>query len=318
MGIVADISLVLARFDRERHLPLLLEADESEQHMRVYLDRGQLLEIYNAGGMIGLTVIVRDADEVEIWNIALSEGYRGRGLGRAAVGAIADRCRRDGASRLAVGTSDCSLGTIAFYRKVGFRFAGVRQGYFDTYPVAVVENGIRARDMVMFQMPLAPSSTSNRDDTTEMTCHRDRSSDASLALLSRSVPSMFDRAACVERDVGRRTSASLGPNGHVPLDGRAGTGAGADGERAAQRGQTIRHVLEAGAERCRGAVEPPAVVADRELELPVVLVQAHRDLVRLRVFRGVLQGLERAEVDGRLELLRIATDPVGLDVHRYG
>jgi hypothetical protein len=40
----------------------------------------------------------------------------------------------------------------------------VRQGYFDTYPAAVVENGIRARDMVMFQMPLAPSSTSNRDD----------------------------------------------------------------------------------------------------------------------------------------------------------
>jgi hypothetical protein len=58
---------------------------------------------------------------------------------------------------LTVGTSDCSLGTIAFYRKAGFRFAGVRQGYFDTYPVPVVENGIRARDMVMFQMPLTPT-----------------------------------------------------------------------------------------------------------------------------------------------------------------
>jgi ribosomal protein S18 acetylase RimI-like enzyme len=117
----------------------------------------------SARRMIGVTVLVRDADEVKIWNIALSEEYRGRGLGRAAIGAIADRCRRDGASRLTVGTSDCSLGTIAFYRKVGFRFAGVRQGYFDTYPVAVVENGIRARDMVMFQMPLTPSSMSNRD-----------------------------------------------------------------------------------------------------------------------------------------------------------
>jgi RimJ/RimL family protein N-acetyltransferase len=167
IGMVVDISLVPARYDRERHLPLLLEADESEQHVRVYLDRGQLLEICNAGGLIGVTVLVRDADEVEIWNIALSEVNRGRGLGRAAIGAIADLCPRDGASRLTVGTSDCSLGTIAFYRKVGFRFAGVREGYFDAYPVAVVENGIRARDMVMFQMPLAPSSTSNRDDTTE-------------------------------------------------------------------------------------------------------------------------------------------------------
>src|SRR4029453_16600454 len=97
---VADISLVPARFDRERHLPLLREADDSEQHVRGYLDRGQLLEICVAGGMVGVTVLVRDADEVEIWNIALAERYRGRGLGRAAIGAIADRCRRDGASRM--------------------------------------------------------------------------------------------------------------------------------------------------------------------------------------------------------------------------
>ena len=76
-----------------------------------------------------------------------------------AIEAIADRCTRAGASYLTDGTSDCSLGTIAFYRKVGFRFAGVREGYFDTYPMAVVENGIRARDMVMFRMALPPEPT---------------------------------------------------------------------------------------------------------------------------------------------------------------
>jgi ribosomal protein S18 acetylase RimI-like enzyme len=154
-----DISLVPAPFDRERHLPLLLEADDAEEHMRGYLERGELMEIHDADGMIGVVVLVREADEVEIWNIALAEGHRGRGLGRAAIGAVADRCTRAGASRLTVGTSDCSLGTIAFYRKVGFRFAGVREGYFDTYPIAVVENGIRARDMVMFRMALPSDST---------------------------------------------------------------------------------------------------------------------------------------------------------------
>jgi ribosomal protein S18 acetylase RimI-like enzyme len=109
--------------------------------------------------MIGVVVLVREADEVEIWNIALAEDHRGRGLGRLAIGAIADRCARAGATRLTVGTSDCSLGTIAFYRKAGFRFAGVREGYFDAYPMAVVENGIRARDMVMFRMGLPSDST---------------------------------------------------------------------------------------------------------------------------------------------------------------
>ena len=143
-----------APFDRERHLPLLLEADDSEEHMDGYLDRGVLLEVLDAGEMIGVVVLVREADEVEIWNIALSQGHRGRGFGRAAIGAIAERCRRDRVSCLTVGTADCSLDTIAFYRKVGFRFAGIRESYFDTYPLAVVENGLRARDMVMFKMPL--------------------------------------------------------------------------------------------------------------------------------------------------------------------
>lgn len=162
---MAEISLVQAPFDRERHLPLLLEADDAEEHMRGYLDRGELLEIHVSGGMIGVAILIREADEVEIWNIALAEDYRGRGLGRGAIAALADRCTRAGASHLTVGTSDCSLGTIAFYRKVGFRFAGVREGYFDAYPTTVVENGIRARDMVMFRMALPPDSTLTEEAT---------------------------------------------------------------------------------------------------------------------------------------------------------
>jgi ribosomal protein S18 acetylase RimI-like enzyme len=148
------LSLAQASFDRERHLPLLLEADDVEEHIRGYLDRGELLEIREADALIGVAVLVVDADAVEIWNIALAEEHRGRGSGRCAIRLIAERCREQGASRLTVGTSDCSLGTIAFYRKVGFRFAGVRKGYFDDYPVVVVEDGIRARDMVMFELEL--------------------------------------------------------------------------------------------------------------------------------------------------------------------
>ena len=157
---MSTLSLAWASFDRERHLPLLLEADDAEEHIRGYLDRGQLFEIREADALIGVAVLVADADTVEIWNIALAEEQRGRGSGRCAIELIAERCREQGASRLTVGTSDCSLGTIAFYRKVGFRFAGVRKGYFDDYPVAVVENGIRARDMVMFEMELNDSSPS--------------------------------------------------------------------------------------------------------------------------------------------------------------
>jgi ribosomal protein S18 acetylase RimI-like enzyme len=151
---MSSLTLTPASFDRERHLPLLLEADDVEEPIRGYLDRGELLEIREADALIGVAVLVVDADAVEIWNIALSGEQRGRGSGRRAIELIAERCREQGPSRLTVGTSDCSLGTIAFYRKVGFRFAGVRKGYFDDYPVVVVEDGIRARDMVMFELEL--------------------------------------------------------------------------------------------------------------------------------------------------------------------
>jgi ribosomal protein S18 acetylase RimI-like enzyme len=157
---VSSLTLAPASFDRERHLPLLLEADDAEEHIRGYLDRGELVEIREADSVIGVAVLVDDGGFVEIWNIALAEDHRGRGSGRRAIELIAERCREQGASRLTVGTSDCSLGTISFYRKVGFRFAGVRKGYFDDYPVVVVENGIRARDMVMFEMDLNDSSPS--------------------------------------------------------------------------------------------------------------------------------------------------------------
>ena len=151
---MSSLTLTPASFDRERHLPLLLEADDVEEHIHGYLDRGQLFEIRDDDALMGVAVLVVDGDACEIWNIALAEEQRGRGSGRRAIELIAGECRQDVATRLTVGTSDCSLGTIAFYRKVGFRFAGVRKGYFDDYPVVVVENGIRARDMVMFEMEL--------------------------------------------------------------------------------------------------------------------------------------------------------------------
>jgi ribosomal protein S18 acetylase RimI-like enzyme len=149
---MSSLTLTQTSFDRERHLPLLLEADDVEEHIHGYLDRGRLFEIRDDDALIGVAVLVVDGDACEIWNIALAQERRGRGSGRRAIGLIAGQCREQGVSRLTVGTSDCSLGTIAFYRKVGFRFAGVRKGYFDDYPVAIVENGIRARDMVMFEM----------------------------------------------------------------------------------------------------------------------------------------------------------------------
>ena len=138
---------------RESLVPLLLEADE-EPVLRRYLYDGDLYRIVVDGVEVGAVLLIREADGLEIKNIALAEAYRGRGLGRATIEAVAALARRSGAIRLLVGTSDNSPGTIAFYRRVGFRDAGRIEGFFDEYPEPVVEDGVVAHDMVRFEMPL--------------------------------------------------------------------------------------------------------------------------------------------------------------------
>jgi ribosomal protein S18 acetylase RimI-like enzyme len=142
--------------DREALVPLLLEADESEEVLRTYLREGELYRLMAEREEVGAVLLMAGEDglEVEIKNIALSQAYRGRGLGRAAIEAIAEHAREAGASRLVVGTADSSAGTIAFYRRVGFRDAGRIEGFFDAYPEPVIEDGMVAHDMVRFEMHL--------------------------------------------------------------------------------------------------------------------------------------------------------------------
>jgi len=145
--------------DRRAFVPLLLEADESELVLRSYLDEGELYELLvvdaSAEAPVGaLLLVLAEPGAVEIKNIVLGREHRRRGLGRAAIQAIAAHARTQGNERLRVGTADSSVGTIAFYRACGFDDAGRVEGSFDSYPEPVFEDGVRAHDMVLFEMRL--------------------------------------------------------------------------------------------------------------------------------------------------------------------
>jgi ribosomal protein S18 acetylase RimI-like enzyme len=136
-------------------MPLLLDADESEPVVRAYLDDGELLEIVVAGQPVGVALITSpEHAAIEIKNIAIVREHRGRGIGRAAIGCLADRAKGRGADRLLVGTADSSGRTIAFYRSCGFREVGRIAGFFDAYPEPVVEDGVQAHDMIRFERVL--------------------------------------------------------------------------------------------------------------------------------------------------------------------
>ena len=136
-------------------MPLLLEADESESVVRAYLNDGELLELVVAGRPVGVALLTSpEPGAIEIKNIAIVREHRSRGIGRAAIGCLADRAKGRGADRLLVGTADSSGRTIAFYRSCGFREVGRIAGFFDAYPEPVVEDGVQAHDMIRFERVL--------------------------------------------------------------------------------------------------------------------------------------------------------------------
>lgn len=157
------VYLRLVDGDREPRVPLLLEADESEQVLRSYLSDGELYDLMIAaepGGSptsepVGVLLLTSPREgELEIKNIALTEAHRRRGLGRASIEAIVVHARSRGARSLHVGTADTSAGTIAFYLACGFRQSGTVPDFFDAYPEPVIEDGVQAHDMVRFEMDL--------------------------------------------------------------------------------------------------------------------------------------------------------------------
>ncbi len=149
--------------DREAFLPLLLEADESEEMVRTYLKEGQLLAVEVDGTTAGEMLVIPEGDapkgdtpQAETWeirNIAITEEQRGRGVGRRAIELLADLAAGNAVGRLLVGTADIAWETHRFYLRCGFRYAGVRRGFFEQYPERVLVDGMVVRDMVLFDRP---------------------------------------------------------------------------------------------------------------------------------------------------------------------
>jgi len=148
------VTLVEVVGEREPYLDLLLEADHSEAVVRTYMDEGLLFEIRDDGRPVGQVLVLREDDAIEIKSISLVEAERGRGIGTQVIAEVVRRARGERASRVIVGTADSAPATVAFYRRCGFRDAGVREGFFDAYPDPVLVDGVRAHDMMMLEMRL--------------------------------------------------------------------------------------------------------------------------------------------------------------------
>jgi len=138
-------------YQRQHFMDFLLLADESETVVSEYINDGDMFAIYAGELLVGVALFTFHSDQiVELKNIAISQTYRGQGLGKAVIEEACSLYRDRGLSKMIVGTANSSIANIAFYQKVGFRIAEIKKDFFLKYPEPIFEDGIRAFDMVMF------------------------------------------------------------------------------------------------------------------------------------------------------------------------
>ena len=139
--------------DKKRFLDLLLLADEQEDMVDRYLERGQMYAL-DDDGVKAVCVVTDEGDGVlEIKNIATVPEYQGKGYARAMIRYIEDNYKGH-YSVLQVGTGDSPL-TVPFYEKCGFVRSHIVPGFFTAnYNHPIFEGGVQLVDMVYLRKPL--------------------------------------------------------------------------------------------------------------------------------------------------------------------
>lgn len=139
--------------NKKQLLSLLLLADEQEDMIDRYLERGTMYVLDDDGIKCECVVTDEGNGVLEIKNLAVEPECQGKGYGRAMIDFIAARYRGK-FSVLQVGTGDSPL-TVPFYEKCGFvRSHCVKNFFTDNYDHPMFECGIQLVDMVYLRRKL--------------------------------------------------------------------------------------------------------------------------------------------------------------------
>ena len=136
--------------NKKRFLPLLLLADEQEDMIDRYLERGTMYVLEDGGVKAECVVTDEGGGILELKNLAVEPESQRKGYGKALIDFLV--CKYKGRySVLQVGTGDSPL-TIPFYEKCGFvRSHRIENFFTDNYDHPIYECSIQLIDMVYLQ-----------------------------------------------------------------------------------------------------------------------------------------------------------------------
>lgn len=133
--------------NKKQFLSLLLLADEQEDMIDRYIDKG-IMYVLDDNGIRSECVVTDEGDGVlEIKNIATLPEYQGMGYAKMLIDFVSEKYK-DKYSVLQVGTGDSPL-TVPFYEKCGFvRSHCIKNFFTDNYDHEIYECGIKLVDMI--------------------------------------------------------------------------------------------------------------------------------------------------------------------------
>lgn len=144
---VGEMTITEVKRNKKQYLPLLLLADEQENMIDRYLERGAMYVLDDDGVKAECVVTDEGNGILEIKNIATDLAHQRKGYGKVLIDFVA-LTYAGKFSVLQVGTGDSPL-TIPFYESCGFvRSHTVPNFFTDNYDHPIIEDGVQLVDMV--------------------------------------------------------------------------------------------------------------------------------------------------------------------------
>ena len=139
--------------NKKQYLSLLLLADEQEDMIDRYLDRGIMYVLEDDGIKCECVVTDEGKGILEIKNIATQPGQSKKGYASAMI-AFIEKTYKGKYKILQVGTGESPL-TLPFYEKCGFQYSHRIQNFFiDHYDHPIIEGDKQLIDMIYLQKTL--------------------------------------------------------------------------------------------------------------------------------------------------------------------
>jgi Predicted P-loop ATPase fused to an acetyltransferase len=139
--------------NKKQFLDLLLLADEQEDMIDRYLERGDMFALYDNDLKSVCVVEAVDHETCDLKNIATYIEQQGKGYGRALIKYISDFYKGK-YNTILVGTGDVPT-ILSFYESCGFENAyRVKNFFTDNYDHPMFEEGVQLVDMVYLKKEL--------------------------------------------------------------------------------------------------------------------------------------------------------------------